>query len=47
MALIRRKIYIVENLSAKALISIDIMKPEAIILDINKNLTIIESCGAL
>lgn len=47
VALIRREIYIVDNLSAKALIGIDIMKLEGIILDINKDLVIIESCESL
>ena len=47
ITLIRRKIYIVDDLSAKALISIDIIKPEDIILDINKDLITISSCESL
>ena len=47
MALIRREIHIVDNLFAKALIDIDIIKPEAIILDTNKDLAVIESCDLL
>lgn len=46
-ALIRREIHIVDNLSAKALIGIDIMKPEGIILDTNKDLVTIGSCDSL
>ena len=44
VALIRRKIYIVDELSAKALVGINIIKPEGIILDTNKDLAIIGSC---
>lgn len=47
VALIRREIHIVDDLSAKALIGIDIMKPEGIILDINKDLVTIGSCESL
>ena len=42
VALIRREIYIMDDLSVKALIGINIIKPERIILDTNKNLTIID-----
>ena len=42
MILIRREVYIVDNLSVKTLIEIDIIKPEGIILNINKNITIID-----
>ena len=45
VALIRREIHIVDDLSAKALIGIDIMKPEAIILDTAKDMATIESCN--
>ena len=45
IVLIRREIHIVDDLSVKALIEIDIMKSEVIILDIVKNMTIIESCN--
>ena len=47
VALIRREIHIVDELSAKALIGIDIMKPEGIVLDTNKDLAIIGSCQSL
>ena len=47
MALINRKIYIVDDLSTKALIGIDIMKPEGIIIDIDKDLIIIGLCDSL
>lgn len=47
VALIRREIHIVNDLSAKALIEIDIMKPEGIILDIKKDLFTIGSCASL
>ena len=47
VALIRREIHIVDDLSVKALIDIDIMKPEVIILDTDKNLVTINSCGSL
>ena len=47
VALIRREIHIVDELSAKALIGIDIMKPEGIVLDTNKDLAIIGSCESL
>ena len=43
IVLIRREIHIVDDLSVKALIEIDIMKSETIILDIVKDMTIIES----
>ena len=42
VTLIRREIYIVDDLFAKALIKIDIMKPKNIILDTFKNLAIIK-----
>ena len=45
VALIRREIHIVDDLSVKALIGIDIMKSEAIILDIAKDMAIIGSCN--
>ena len=43
VALIRREIHIVDDLSIKALIEIYIMKSETIILDTAKDMTIIES----
>ena len=43
--MIRREIHIVDDLSIKALIETDIMKSEAIILDIVKDVIIIESCN--
>ena len=47
MVLIRRKIYIIDNLSTKALIGINIIKPEGIILKTNKDLIIISSYNLL
>ena len=47
VALIRREIHIVDDLSAKALIGIDIIKPEGIILNANKDLVTIGSCDSL
>ena len=40
--LIRREIYIIDDLSTKALININIIKSKEIVLDIFKNLAIIE-----
>ena len=45
--LIRYKIYIINNLLVKILISINIIKLESIILDINKDLIIINSYDLL
>ena len=45
--LIRYKIYIINNLFAKALIDINIIKSKRIILNINKNFIIIKSCSFL
>lgn len=47
VALIRREIHIIDNLSIKALIEINIMKPKDIILDISRNLAIIDFYEAL
>ena len=47
VTLIRREIYIVDDLSAKALIGINIMKFKDIVLDIDKNLAIIGSYNSL
>ena len=47
VALIRREIYIVDDLSAKTLININIIKLERIILNTNKDLAIISSCQLL
>ena len=41
---IKREFYIVDNLAAKALIDINIIKPKDIILDIKKNVIIIDLC---
>ena len=45
--LIYYKIYIINDLSVKVLISIDIIKPKGIVLDTNKDLTIIGSYKSL
>ena len=45
--LIRYKIYIINNLSIKALININIIKLKDIILNTNKNLIIINSYNLL
>ena len=42
MTLIRREVYIINELFAKTLIDINIIKLEEIVLNINKNLTIIK-----
>ena len=47
IVLIRWEIHIVDDLFAKALIEIDIMKLESIVLDTNKDLVIIGSCNSL
>ena len=47
VTLIRREIYIIDNLSTKALIRINIIKPEGIILNTNKDLIIISSYNLL
>ena len=47
VTLIRREIYIVDKLSTKVLISIDIIKPEGIILDTTKDLITIGSYNLL
>ena len=44
IARIKREFYIVDDLTVKALIGIDIMKPEDMILDIKKNVIIIGLC---
>ena len=41
---IEREFYIVDNLAVKALVDIDIMKSKGMILDIGKNVMIIDSC---
>ena len=46
-ALIRREFHIINNLSAKILVGINIIKPEGIILDTNRDLAIINSYGSL
>lgn len=43
ITLIRREIYIIDNLSIKAFIEINIIKFEEIVFDINKNLVTINS----
>ena len=45
--LIRREIHIVEFFLIKIFINIDIIKPEKIILNINKKIIIIKSCDDL
>lgn len=45
VALIERDFHIVDNLTIKALIGIDIIKPEGIVLDVARNLTTITSCN--
>ena len=47
VALIRREFHIVDNLSVKVLVGIDVMKSEDIILDTNRDLAVISSCGSL
>lgn len=47
IALITRELHIVDDLSAKVLIGIDIMKPEGIMIDTGKDLATITSCGNL
>ena len=37
-AVIKHELYIINNLSTKALIGIDIIKPKGIIIDLNKNI---------
>lgn len=46
-ALIKREVHIVDNLSANTLISVNILKPEGMIIDLDKNLIIIQSCQNL
>ena len=45
--LIRREIYIIDDLSTKALININIIKSKEIVLNTFKNLTIIKSYKSL
>ena len=47
IVLIRREVYIIDDLSTKALIGIDIIKPKGIILDISKDLITIGSYNLL
>ena len=44
IAKIEREFYIVDNLAVKALTNINIIKPKNIILDIGKNVMIIDLC---
>ena len=46
-ALITREMHIVDNLSANALIGIDIMKPEGMMLDLQHDLMTVGSCNSL
>ena len=46
-ALIQRELHIVDNLSAKALIGIDIMKPEAMIINLSRDVMTIGACNDL
>ncbi len=43
-ALIEREFHIVNDLTAKALVGIDVMKPERIVLDLGKNIMTVGSC---
>ena len=43
LALIKRELYLVDNLSAKILIRINIIKPKSIILDLRRDIIIIEA----
>ena len=45
IALIRREIYLVENLKAKFFVSNDIFKPEKFKIDLKKGQAYIGSCG--
>ena len=47
IALIDRELYIIDNLLAKALIEIDIIKPEDIIIDLARDIIIISACDNL
>ena len=47
ITLIRQEIHIVDDLSVKALIEIDIIKLESIVLDTSKNLIVIDSYNSL
>ena len=47
IALIIRKIYIIDNLSANVLLKIDVIKLEGIILDLQYNLITISAYNAL
>ena len=47
VALIERELYIVDDLTAKALIGVDIMKPEGIIVDLQNDVMRIGSCQNL
>ena len=40
-ALIEREFYIVDDLAAKVLIGVDILKPKGIVIDLDKNIIII------
>ena len=46
-ALIEREFHVVDNLAAKALIGIDIMKPEGIVLDLQNDVMRIGACQDL
>ena len=46
-AIITRKVHIVDDLSAKALIGIDIIKPEGMVLDLRRNVIIVGLCQEL
>ena len=47
IALIDRELYIIDNLSAKALIGIDIIKPEDMVIDLAKDVMTIGACDNL
>lgn len=47
VALIERELHVVDNLTAKALIGIDIMKPEGIVLDLQNDVMRVGACQDL
>ena len=46
-ALIKRELHVVDNLIAKALIDINIIKPKAITLDLERDIIRIDTCEGL
>lgn len=47
VALIERELHVIDNLTAKALIGIDIMKPEGIVLDLQNDVMSVGACQDL